>query len=419
MTRLRGIDALRGVAVLMVLAGHTGGQFAAAHWHESILGVLLWPLTLGHLGVHLFLVLSGFCIHLRLATQTPADQKLRLPLLRFWKRRTQRLYPAYLAAMIYSIVLSMLVSMWLRNDYTVPGALAAHPRLTMDIATHLVMLHLFFAPFIHGLHNGVLWTLALEEHLYALYSPVLWLRNRLGVTGMLGSALVVCLAWRIVGTAGWDAYPMNLPGRDLGFTGGSLWFAQAPARWFEWCLGAAAAEAYAGRVTLPRWCSHPGAAAATLATALWAASDPRGWVVSDTLMGVGFLFLLQWTIGRECHPSPRIALADHRPGVPRPSAATAVLAGVGVFSYSLYLTHVPILDGARLLGYNLGFAPQSVGTLAVMSAAAVGSIGFAYLFYLVFERPFLRRSSSPPASVEPLAPACLSGSAFASPRSAA
>lgn len=69
------IDVLRGIAVLGILLIHTqnawylgvGGDLLADerlrlrdHW----LGILSIPFTFGFLGLNLFFVLSGFCIHL-------------------------------------------------------------------------------------------------------------------------------------------------------------------------------------------------------------------------------------------------------------------------------------------------------------------------------------------------------------------
>ena len=59
---LLGLQALRGLAALLVVAHHTAGTLARAKYggHELV-GGLLFPL--GRAGVDLFFVLSGFIIY--------------------------------------------------------------------------------------------------------------------------------------------------------------------------------------------------------------------------------------------------------------------------------------------------------------------------------------------------------------------
>ena len=63
-SRLLGVDALRFVAALLVLLTHTAAPWAAwPRWTAP----LHWVASDGGTGVTLFLVLSGFSIHLRWA----------------------------------------------------------------------------------------------------------------------------------------------------------------------------------------------------------------------------------------------------------------------------------------------------------------------------------------------------------------
>jgi peptidoglycan/LPS O-acetylase OafA/YrhL len=56
-TRNAGIDGLRGLAILMVIAHHWIGTAAPRHWPE--VEWIEWPLALG---VDVFFVVSGFLI---------------------------------------------------------------------------------------------------------------------------------------------------------------------------------------------------------------------------------------------------------------------------------------------------------------------------------------------------------------------
>lgn len=64
-----------------------------------------------------------------------------------------------------------------------------------------------------------------------------------------------------------------------------------------------------------------------------------------------------------------------------------VAATVGVFSYSLYLTHeLVIMQAWRFSSYSL---PPIINTLLIITPATVG---FAWLFYRFCERPFMSKA---------------------------
>ena len=69
------------------------------------------------------------------------------------------------------------------------------------------------------------------------------------------------------------------------------------------------------------------------------------------------------------------------------------MAWVGLFSYSLYLTHAPVLQ----VVWQYGTEPMHLGAdgefIATLVAATVGSLAVAFLFHLVFERPFMNHRS--------------------------
>jgi peptidoglycan/LPS O-acetylase OafA/YrhL len=78
-------------------------------------------------------------------------------------------------------------------------------------------------------------------------------------------------------------------------------------------------------------------------------------------------------------PAPLVRLLDTRP-----------LRGLGSFSYSLYLTHAPIVI-AVYYGLLEGHVAPGAATFAVLVAIAVPlTVGFARLFATAFELPFQR-----------------------------
>lgn len=89
--RLTFLDALRGVAALVVVVGHV-----VEHQSSSYLDASLRSVNLGRIGVVAFFLVSGYVISLSLEHQ---DQRT------FWIRRFWRLYPAYwVATALYLVV---------------------------------------------------------------------------------------------------------------------------------------------------------------------------------------------------------------------------------------------------------------------------------------------------------------------------
>src|SRR5262245_2302746 len=139
--RLTGIDMLRGAAALWVVVYHAFGSFVpheeGALWQR----IAASPVLLGFTGVNLFLVLSGFCIHLPLAMRMRDGELPRLEHGRYWKRRFVRLYPAYAAAMVFSLTFGVVSWMWLNNDYSIAAALGQLWGARWDILSHVTLTH--------------------------------------------------------------------------------------------------------------------------------------------------------------------------------------------------------------------------------------------------------------------------------------
>ena len=380
--RLVSIDMLRGMAAIAVLLFHGLAIYALALKDVHVgLYVLAYPVTIGFVGVHLFLVLSGFCIHMRMARSD--QQQFKLPWVSFWKRRFWRLYPAYLAAMIFSVGLMIVTQAWLNNQLNPTALLQGWSEAKWDMLAHLLMLHLLIPAFAMGLGNASLWSLALEEHLYLLYSPMLWIRNHLGWVNVLIVSGIVALAWRGVCVMLWDTNP-TLP---LGMEGAKAFLLlQAPSRWFEWCLGAVAVEACVGRITLPRWSRSMKVAGLFAGLAVACSYHPIGWIIREALWGMCFFTIVNGVVNREKQ------LKNQTKSTYSPNTFVRIFAGLGVISYSIYLIHGPILHVSKLLGYNMGLSPA--GHLALRIGVILGCVPLAYIFYRIFEKPFIDQLTS-------------------------
>ncbi|MGC4079580.1 MAG: acyltransferase [Rubrivivax sp.] len=376
--RLNAIDALRGVAVLAVLVSHlpfsttTTPAAQLSGKPESVFPEWLdQTLDHGRFGVHLFLVISGFCIHMAWARRN--DDAAEVSFLSFWKRRLHRLYPPYFVALLMSLGGLFVLHGVLGHASGGIAARLGYPSTT-QLAIDLVLLVLL-AQNLNGasgrIGNGPFWTLALEEQLYALYFPLLWMRKKLGWTKALVVVGAVTLLWRTFATL--FIPPESELLRTMILVG--------PARWFEWTLGAVAVEAYLGRVTLPAWCRSPFAALGLLAAGVLAFNITWfglsfSYVVPfcDSLFGVGLFIMVNWA----CH----IRWGDGRAGV-----VTRFFGWVGTFSYSLYLTHQPVIVAAKQIGFRLGLGAPGVLVLRLVLPIAAG-----LLFFQIVERRFLNSS---------------------------
>jgi peptidoglycan/LPS O-acetylase OafA/YrhL len=138
--RLSQLDAIRGIAALMVVLFHYSVRyqdFLGADYHVS------YAFKWGWLGVHFFFMVSGFVIFMTLCrTATGAD---------FIVSRFSRLFPAYWLAVLLTALFDNLLGP------------AQSQRSPMEVAVNLTMLQ----EFVHVRHvDGVYWTLTCELIFY-------------------------------------------------------------------------------------------------------------------------------------------------------------------------------------------------------------------------------------------------------------
>jgi peptidoglycan/LPS O-acetylase OafA/YrhL len=375
--RLVSIDVLRGVAVLLVLLVHLPFSWSAVPTRDQTtvadpaLPFLLTAITnYGRFGVHLFLVISGFCIHLRWARWH--DMARPLDFGAFWRRRLVRLYPPYAAALAASIVgLYLAYGVMLHGSGAEAFGYPSYGQLGFDVAS-LVLLLQNFTDAGYRIGNTPFWTLALEEQLYLLYFVLLVLRRRIGWGPTLAGIFAVTVAWRAI-----DLFVRGLPFDPLLI---------GPSRWIEWAFGALAVEAYLGRVTLPTWCYSRLVALGLLAAAVvlnlpgMDKEVPVTTLVADASFGAAFFVVVNL-----------VTRADVRRAM---TARWLVrpLGFVGLFSYSLYLTHLPVVVGTKQVLLRLGVTPGTWETVLVLVLRVVLALGAAYLFYRVIETRFIHLS---------------------------
>lgn len=321
--------------------------------------------------MQLFLVLSGFCIHMRWSRC--GDLAVGVDFLSFWKRRLLRLYPPYFIALLCTLFAAFVFHGVLRTPSS-PGfagyfGYSDGTTFAIDLTLLLLLMqNLNKAPWRVG--NGPFWSLALEEQLYLLYFPLLTIRRKWGWGLTLAVAGGVTVVWRGLGVALFDKPP-------------AFWFVVGPAFWLAWTLGALAVEDYHGHVQLPRWVRSPFLLAVLLVLAVLT-DFPAGYGIERTwfsrfandILFCGAFFCLVHMV----------ATAEKN-GANFSSVIGRALAATGVWSYSIYLVHLVPMVAAKQVLVALGLPPIVILVLRGLIGVTLG-----YVFYRVVERYFHVRS---------------------------
>ena len=175
--RLYQLDALRGIAAVMVVLFHFLYNYQAKYGHTF--AIPEW-LHLGETGVHLFFIISGFVIFWTLTrSERPMD---------FVFSRFSRLYPPFWVAMIATFAFVSLAG---------PADRAVSWETLLVNAT-------MFHEFVGYAHvDGVYWTLSIELAFYILAFAAM-------VCGLLRFTDYICIGWLAA------SYAHALTGVDVG-----------------------------------------------------------------------------------------------------------------------------------------------------------------------------------------------------------
>lgn len=199
--RLAGLDAVRGVAALLVVVQHGGEQVSAA-----VRALTSSAVQLGQLGVMAFFLVSGIVVPLSLDRLPGGWPGVR----RFAVTRVARLYPAYEVSLLLTLAL------WAAGAVAVPAAFVHGARAWLLDAT---LLQSFLGG---GQAQGQYWSLGFELLFYALAAVLLALRlHRRAVPLALAAAATAVAAHALARAAGGSA-PLGLANVASMFAGGAL-----------------------------------------------------------------------------------------------------------------------------------------------------------------------------------------------------
>jgi peptidoglycan/LPS O-acetylase OafA/YrhL len=352
----RLLDAFRGVAALWVLSFH------ALHWwpgfHAPFLSrsILYRFAAQGSLGVCLFFVISGYCI----AAAAESSLRRRKPIVQFVIVRLRRIYPPYVASSIVAVLF-----------YSTLGVLVDRRILPTLNSIQTNYLHEPFRFYVAALTLTqvpmdaksiipVYWSLCYEIAFYAIVAVLLALLGRVSLKAFYAGLNVVTvgsLIWILVGQC---PFPLVL--------------------WYQFGLGAMVYMLIASpkdRVVQAFF----GATVLLMLFYIWRVEGPHSLghpsTRVDNVVTLSFALLV---LGLQRWDK---ALAEFKP--------IKVLEWLGTFSYSLYLTHwltiiIPLQIVKKIGGHH--------GTFWLAFAAQiVFAIPTAYLFHLLFEKPFMSRQA--------------------------
>jgi peptidoglycan/LPS O-acetylase OafA/YrhL len=372
-SRLRSVDCLRGVAALGVLAAHAAlyGNLSADRlpkapvWFQDFIFVC----SGGRLGVPLFFVISGFCIHLGWAKRRAVSKCVNSDFLAFWRRRMRRLYLPYLAALTFSVSLVLIA---ISRKMSTPLLNYPEPRhwwILGDFAAHALMLHGLIPKFDHMGGNPALWTLAREEYLYMLYFVLLPIRR------VFDSAISTVFSLAI-GLSFFGVMRVVLSPTSVWWP---IVLTSALCLWIQWSLGMLAAESYFGLYRLPsiflrlRYVLFWGLLAEL--------SERYAIVLSPLAWGLCFFTLVNCFVE-----------AEKQGRWPKSGWSSRVvnwLSGIGLFSYSLYLVHYPLRGVVKYMLPRLVDTSSPFVYLSTVGIIVAVGLAGGKLFFLLIEKHFL------------------------------
>lgn len=166
MRRLPIIEFLKGYSIFTIIIFHYLQHFNLQRPYDQFI-------FFGGTGVHLFILLSGFGLYLSYLNRP-------LPYPAYLKKRTSKIYFPYIAVVIVSALISLIVPIYDNSLY----ALGGH-----------VFLYKMFDESIMGSYGYPLWFISTILQFYLVFYILALLAKRLGNTGFLALCFVLSLAW--------------------------------------------------------------------------------------------------------------------------------------------------------------------------------------------------------------------------------
>jgi peptidoglycan/LPS O-acetylase OafA/YrhL len=332
--RIPSLDGLRAISITLVLVSHLAGT---RNFPLSAASGNFW--ALGHFGVGVFFVISGFLITGLLLDEVAKTGRIRLG--RFYFRRTLRIFPPY-----YAFIAALVAA-------TAFGIVQLAPH---DVSRTMTYTSNYYEG--RSWFVGHTWSLSVEEQFYLLWPAVLLLA---GTRRAFIIAAVAVLAFPAVRVVEWELF------RSFGDGIGARFETVADSIAIGCVLAGVRpylhrSERYLRFLKSPVFLAVPVLA---LAGNMMHDHPLVYFAVGMTTTNVAVALCLDW------------CLTFHEGRIGRVLNA-APLVYVGWLSYSLYLWQQPFLNRA------------STAAVAAFPLNIILTIGLAVSSYYLIERPSLR-----------------------------
>ncbi|WP_431293738.1 acyltransferase family protein [Pedobacter sp. P26] len=354
------MDGLRGISAIYVMFYHA--QLFTGHTNDylkSTLKPLNIFLSFGHFSVAIFIVLSGFCLTIPIATSE--RKELRGGFKRYISRRFTRIIPPYYAALLIFLVFifSVPIMQTIQNtawDSKIPVTLGS-------IISHIFLVHNFSREWILKI-DGPMWSVATEWQIYFIFPLLLWVWRKYGLltSFILANIIGVAVALKLS-----LIHPWYLGLFAMGMVGAIICFSKE--------------LVYVNLRSKLNW-SKASKISTLLIFALMIFISFRTTrdIISETLTGFFItVIIINFTL---------IEINNYK----RPlflklcNSKTAIF--LGAFSYSIYLIHSPILGYLNLMSlkYNMDIDLR-LGIMFILFIPI--ALLISYLFHIVIEKRFM------------------------------
>lgn len=342
------IDALRGLAAFWVVLFHAhlderldSLEQRLPFWLDAVL------FARGSLGVAIFFVLSGFVIAHSLRNAT-----IDFPYLRqFTLRRLIRLTPPYYISIVITLIFALLAAAAKNQPFQPMGQLFSVERF---------IAHLFYVQELVGFinFNDVYWTLGLEIQSYLLFCLLIGLAQRLLYQYQVRSAFtIVFLPVALIAAI----FPIAIaPGLGRSIVILPLLYSFLLGIFAYWC---------------------------------WQRRVSRLWfyLYSGILIVAGVIHQAEFTIAS-------VAIAVLLLEVGRAGRLTDLLKGpvlqfFGEVSYSLFLTHTPVMGVVFFIGQRI-LRTSAVSDVVCLVFSILVCLGVAKIVWIGVEKPAIEWSRS-------------------------
>lgn len=379
------LDGTRAIAAIYVVLHHCYQWVWAPTVPDWAWPYVGW-FAFAHFAVSAFIAISGFSLMLRVVRD---DGLLVGGGWTFFKRRARRILPPYYFAIAVTLLLDWLLigkpsgTVW---------------DLSLPVTPRTILVHLFL---VHNLDpvnnftiNGVFWSIAVEWQIYFFFPLLVVLIRRLNALAVVLSTFVLCALFYLGFPMLWGHVLNHVPPNYnlvylsdrltqvidyLGlFTLGMLaaLLAYAPHKPWE----VARQRVPWGLVGVVSFVGLAG----TLA--LYGRAFTHEIIfLDDILTALAVLALF-------------VAAARSRESLAARTLGWKPLAFVGTYAYSVYLMHTPIIAVIYLYGFMpyvmVPFHLSNLSAMfALMGIVTPVVLVLSYIFFLFFERPFLKSSS--------------------------